>query len=118
MFTAGFSFGGSLAQLCGVTLYSQSQGVCSELLERNLLCVTFGQPVLSLPGTTGSADKIINKSRFHAVYIANDKLPRLLSHMDPACTGFADADMPEKLKNQVSTDDVSTVDVILCPNCN
>ena len=79
----GFSFGGILAQLCDLYLWSLSQGICPELLERNLLCITFGQPMISLPKIAYYADRIVDKNRFHAIYISDDKVPTLLSYLDP-----------------------------------
>ena len=100
--------------MCGITLYSQSQGVCSELMERNLLCVTFGQPAISLPSTNSPADKIVNKGRFHAIYVADDRVPRLLSNLDQVYNGSANSHMPEKLKCQVGkADEVMIVDSYL-----
>lgn len=80
--TLGFSFGGILAQLCGTYLWSL-EGICHELLERNLLCVTFGQPIFTLPRATNFDDRVAEKSRFHTIYIPDDRIPMLLSCLDP-----------------------------------
>lgn len=95
----GFSFGGSLAQLCAVQLYSLSQSICPELLEKNLLCVTFGQPIMSelVPEpVTGNLDR----SRFHAIYIADDAIPRVLRCLDPAFdeSAVAASEISENIK--------------------
>ena len=105
-YTVGFSFGGILAQLCGLYLWSLSQGICPELLERNLLCITFGQPIISLPKIANYAEKDVNKNRFHAIYISDDKVPSLLSCLDPSYTQLTASDMPDKLRNQVGQEEV------------
>ena len=83
----GFSFGGNLAQLCAVQLHSLSQNVCPELVDKNLLCVTFGQPIMSDSESFSDVRDgklAMVKSRFHAIYITDDVVPRTLRCLDPA----------------------------------
>ena len=102
----GFSFGGILAHLCATHLWSLSQGICPELLEKNLLCVTFGQPVISLPSTTNFAKRIADKTRFHAVYIPEDIIPRMMRYMDAAYTDLADRDLPDRFRSKNNPNEV------------
>ena len=95
--TVGFSFGGILAQLCGTYLWSL-QGICRELLERNLLCITFGQPIFSLSKAISIADRVVEKRQFHAIYIPDDRIPMLLSYLDPIHAKSVDT--PVKPENQ------------------
>ena len=103
---AGFSFGGILAHLCAINLWHLSQDICSELLERNLLCITFGQPITSLPKMKNFEARLADKSRFHAIYITDDKVPRMLKYLDPAYTEFVGIKVPEKFRSQISSDEV------------
>lgn len=107
-FFVGFSFGGTLAHLCTTHLWSLSQGICPELLEKNLLCITFGQPIISLPQTANFMDRIADSSRFHAIYITGDIIPRMIRYLDPVYTEFAKCDMPEKFRKQNDPDKVNS----------
>ena len=100
---AGFSFGGILAHLCTINLWHLSQDICSELLERNLLCITFGQPAISLLKMKKFEDRLADKSRFHAIFITGDKVPRMLRYLDPANS----LQVPEKFRSQISSDKVT-----------
>lgn len=104
---AGFSFGGILAQLCTINLWNLSKDICSELLEKNLLCITFGQPVISFQKIEEFKDRPFDKSRFHAIYITEDKVPRTLRYLDPTYTEFAKSYVPEKFRSQISSEEVT-----------
>ena len=107
----GFSFGGILAHLCATHLWSLSQGICPELLENNLLCITFGQPVIPLPRAANFADRVADKSRFHAIYIDDDIIPRMMRFLDPVSTKLKNptCGLPEKFKSQHSPEKVIAV---------
>ena len=107
----GFSFGGILANLCAAHLWSLSRGICQEFLEKNLLCITFGQPIISLPRTASSTDIIADKSRFHAIYISDDIIPRMMRYMDPGYTEFTADRLQERFLRD-STNEVSLSRVI------
>ena len=96
----GFSFGGILAHLCAIHLWSLSQGICPELLEKNLLCITFGQPIIPLPRVPNFSNRVTNKSRFHAVYVDDDIIPRMMRYLDPTSTKLKNptSGLPEKFK--------------------
>ena len=92
----GFSFGGILAQLCASHLWTLGQDICPELLERNLLCITFGQPLILLPEMERAADRIA-EHRFHAIFAADDIVPRMMRYLDTSySTCVAQMDMPER----------------------
>ena len=103
----GFSFGGILANLCASHLWSLSQGICPELLEKNLLCITFGQPIISLPRTGSTTDMIADKSRFHAIYISDDIIPRMMRYLDPGYTEFTAEHLLERFRKDNSPNEVS-----------
>ena len=100
----GFSFGGILAHSCATHLWSLSQEICSELLEKNLLCITFGQPIISL-----SADTTADKSRFHAIYITDDIIPRMMRYLDPVYTKLANKDLLERFRSENNPHEVNLV---------
>lgn len=97
-----------MAQFCATYLWNLSQGICLELLEKNLLCITFGQPVISLPRLLNSAKRTADKTRFHAVYITDDIAPRMLRYLDPVYTESAISDMclPEKFRGRICLEEV------------
>ena len=103
----GFSFGGNLAQLCAIQLRSLSQNICPELLEKNLLCVTFGQPIIS-ESLSNVVDGKLDRSRFHAIYITDDVVPRMLRCLDPAFdeSAVSKSEMSEKIKSQTNPHEV------------
>jgi hypothetical protein len=107
----GFSFGGVLAHLCATHLWSLSQGICPELLEKNLLCITFGQPIIPLPRAPNFSDRVADKSRFHAIYIDDDIIPRMLRYLDPTSTKLKNATcgVPEKFKSKQSPEKVNNI---------
>lgn len=84
-----------LAHLCASHLWSLSQEICPELLERNLLCITYGQPLILLPEMEQVADRIA-EDRFHAVFSANDTVPRLMRYLDTSYSVWAAIEMPER----------------------
>ena len=117
LYPIGFSFGGILANLCATHLWSLSQGICPELLEKNLLCITFGQPIISLPRTT---DKVADKRRFHAIYISDDIIPRMMRYLDPGYTEFTAEHLLERFRRENNPNEVYSfvtvheLHVILC----
>lgn len=107
-----------MAQFCATYLWNLSQGICLELLEKNLLCITFGQPLISLPKLLNFAERTADKTRFHSIYISDDIVPRMLRYLDPVYTESAISDMclPEKFRGRISLDEVS--DFIVVKHCN
>jgi hypothetical protein len=101
----GFSFGGSLAQLCTLQLYSLCRSICPESLEKKLLCVTFGQPLMS-ESVPQIIDGNLDRNRFHAIYITDDVIPRVLRCLDPAFkeSAVAKSEISEKIKSQTTSD--------------
>ena len=105
-FAIGFSFGGILAHICATHLWSLSQGICSELLEKNLLCITFGQPVIAFPQASSFVGSTVDKSRFHAVYFSDDVIPRMMRFLDPFYTDHVNDDLPERFRSENTQNEV------------
>lgn len=104
--SAGFSFGGTLAQLCATHLWSLSQSICPELLEKNLLCITYGQPIISLPRIEDFAHVNADKSRFYAIYISDDIIPMVMRYLDPVYTDKSTHELMERFRKENSPNEV------------
>ena len=78
MLYLGFSFGGLLACCCAARLWKES---CTriETLERSVMCITFGQPLIDIPYVQ---DTIKNcptfENNIHSIYDKEDVFPKLL----------------------------------------
>ena len=53
-------------------------------------------------------DRIADSSRFHAIYITGDIIPRMIRYLDPVYTEFAKCDMSEKFRKQNDPDKVNS----------
>ena len=85
----GFSFGSILAQMCANHLWSLSQEISTELLERHLLCITYGQPLIQIPFAQKVADGI-PKERFHSIFFVKDIAPRVMRYLDASYSTCAE----------------------------
>ena len=56
-------------------------------------------------------DRLTDRSRFHAVYVTEDKVPRMLRYLDPIYTDSAGLDLPEKFKKEIKSDEVAFPDL-------
>ena len=101
----GFSFGSVLAHMCASHLWGLSQEICPELLEKHLLCITYGQPLIQIPGAEKISDQIPN-DRFHAIYFINDVVPRVMRYLDVSYSTFAVSQMPERFLKPMDPDKV------------
>ena len=79
---AGFSFGGLLA--CAVTASVwETPYISTDLLRQNLVCITFGQPHISMPmldRVASQRSELVNT--IHSFHCENDPVPRLLRFLD------------------------------------
>ena len=86
----GFSFGGLLA--CSVTarLFQQPY-LTSDQLAGSLMCVTFGQPLVSLPKLKETVHQLpLFKSVLHCIFAENDVFPQLMRYTELQLTGLSD----------------------------
>lgn len=75
---AGFSFGGMLACYNAARLWKETC-ISVDILEKNVVCITFGQPMLAIPyvdKTIASYTKF--EATIHAIYDQEDVFPKLL----------------------------------------
>ncbi len=86
IFISGFSFGGMLA--CSIAVQVWQRGyIPAQLLQQNLVCITFAQPHLPVPQLADLArDRPEIASTIHAIYFEEDIVPRLLRVLDLPCS--------------------------------
>lgn len=84
--TSGFSFGGLLA--CSLTAAVwNTPYIQPDVLKRRLICITFGQPHLTLPAVANVAkEQPAMKSVIHTIHLQDDIFPRLLSILNECCS--------------------------------
>ena len=79
---AGFSFGGVLAQMLAAKLWQLPQ-VSIAQLKSNVLCITFGQPLLKSNLITKAAELFpVYKNTVHAICSENDNFPSIIEKLD------------------------------------
>ena len=83
---SGFSLGGLLA--CAVTAdVWNSAYIRTDLLQKSLVCVTFGQPHISLPGVLQAArEQPELASAIHTLHLYDDPFPRVLPLLNECCS--------------------------------
>ena len=81
----GFSFGGVLATCVAAKLWCKA--LDSQLLKRNLCCITFGQPIITVSTVAAVANTFPDlNSILHLVYDKEDTFPGLMHHHAVGCT--------------------------------
>ena len=81
VFILGFSFGGMLA-CCNTARIWKETCFGIEFLEKNVLCVTFGQPLLANPYVQGAIEEYpMFEKNIHTVYDSEDVFPILLRYL-------------------------------------
>lgn len=80
----GSSFGGLLA--CSVTAkLCREPDLSVEQLQRNLVCITFGQPMVSINVIQETAQQIpVFNTIVHSVLLSKDVVPFVLRFLDTA----------------------------------
>ena len=84
----GFSFGGLLA--CAIASHVwDSDYIQSSLLKENLVCITFAQPHIPVPGLPEVAiERPDLVSTIHTVYWEGDLVPRLSRFLNECCSSL------------------------------
>ena len=94
MHLIGFSFGGLLA--CSVTarLFQQPY-LTSDQLAGSLMCITFGQPLISMQEIKETAHRLpLFKSVLHCIFTEDDIFPHLMRYTELELSTFSD-DVPQ-----------------------
>ena len=73
---------------CSIAVQVWQRGyIPAQLLQENLVCITFAQPHLSVPQLADLArDRPEIASTIHAIYFEEDIVPRLLRVLDLPCS--------------------------------
>lgn len=93
--------------MCATHLWNLSHGleICPELLEKHLLCITYGQPLIDVPGADVS--NVVTEKRFHAIFFIEDDVPRIMKYLNASYTKFAVHYMPERFLKPMDANMVS-----------
>ncbi len=85
MVIAGFSFGGLLACSIAAKLCRTTLDPC--LLQRNLCCITFGQPLIAIPFVQKTVEMFPHLEKaIHLVYDKEDIIPGLMHYHTVGCS--------------------------------
>lgn len=78
----GFSFGGLLALSLAALLWKLSY-FSADLLKENLICVTFAQPLITIPAVQEIAEECPEfESTVHSIFMSTDLAPQLMKFLD------------------------------------
>jgi len=87
-FQIGFSFGGLLACAIASRVWD-SDYIRSSLLKENLVCITFAQPHIAVPGLSQVAiEQPDLASTIHTIYWEGDLVPRLSRFLNECCSSL------------------------------
>ena len=93
----GFSFGGMLASSVTAAVW-ETPYIGADLLKKNLVCITFGQPLFSLPAVHNVAREQEIKLTIHTIHIQEDVFPRAISVLNECCSDLQRKDEKIKMK--------------------
>ena len=78
----GFSFGGILACCVAAHIWRRSY-ISANVLMKSMVCITFGQPLLSIPLLQDVTRRIPQfESTIHSVFDREDAVPQLLHYFN------------------------------------
>ena len=99
-FMLGFSFGGMLACYVAANLWKMSF-ISGDLLEKNVICITFGQPLIPVPYVEEAIKDFPQfETTIHAVYDKDDFFPRVLYYYNVGCQHHYDSNQAIKTLSQ------------------
>ena len=79
---AGFSFGGLVALSLTALLWKLPY-FSADLLKENFICVTFAQPLITLPVVQEIAEECPElESTVHSIFMSTDLVPQLMKFLD------------------------------------
>lgn len=83
--TIGFSFGGMLACCVAANIWKNSYQ-STQSLEENVICITFGQPLISIPFVLEATRMFPEfEKTIHSVFDKRDLVPRILRYFNVGC---------------------------------
>ena len=78
----GFSFGGLLALSLTALLWKLPY-LSADFLKENLICVTFAQPLITIPVVQEIAEECLEfESTVHSIFMRADLAPQLMKFLD------------------------------------
>ena len=84
----GFSFGGMLACCVAANIWNKSY-INTDALEKSVVCITFGQPLLSIPLVQEVVKKFPRfEATIHSIFDKEDIIPRLLRYFSVGCMHY------------------------------
>lgn len=82
----GFSFGGMLASCVTSHLWNAGFLLSVALLEKNVMCVTFGQPLIDIPYVTDTIQRFpALEDTIHLILNKHDRVPSILHYFQVGC---------------------------------
>ena len=85
LFCIGFSFGGLLALAVAASMWKLTL-LSADLLKDNLVCITFGLPLISIPLVEETAQECPEfVTTVHSIFLKDDPVPQLMQFLDPIC---------------------------------
>ena len=104
----GFSLGGLLA--CAVTAAVwRTPYIRADVLKKGLVCITFGQPHITLPCMSEVArEQPELVSTIHTLYLHDDVIPRIFPLLNECCSDFG----PKAEKGEIKLKTSSTAKMV------
>ena len=104
----GFSLGGLLA--CAVTAAVwRTPYIRADVLKKGLVCITFGQPHITLPCVSEVArEQPELVSTIHTLYLHDDVIPRIFPLLNECCSDFG----PKAEKGEIKLKTSSTAKMV------
>ena len=83
---SGFSLGGLLACAVAANVWNSAY-IRTDVLQKSLICITFGQPHIPLPGVLQTAKEQPElASAIHTLHLYDDLFPRVLPLLNECCS--------------------------------
>lgn len=85
---SGFSFGGMLACCVAANIWEMSF-ISTEVLEKDVVCITFGQPLIAIPFVQSVMEKFPTfETTVHSVLDREDVVPHLFHYFRVGCMHY------------------------------
>ena len=110
----GFSFGGMLACYVAANLWRKSF-ISGDVLEKNVLCITFGQPLITIPYVEEAIkDFPALESTIHCVYDKEDFFTRVFHYFAIGCQHYFSSSQAVKALSQATSETLLTTNIMVC----
>ena len=107
----GFSFGGLLAIHLTAAMWKLPL-ITTDILKKNLACITFGQPLINLPLVKEVMEESPEfTSTVHLVFTREDTVPRVAKFLDPRIDDVCDVSDENLIKKHFTAANVSIMHI-------